>query len=727
MARHFPKIEGYTITSILGHGGMGIVYRAVQEKLNRVVALKVLPAVVGTANPSAVARFRREASAAARLHHTNIVPIYDFGESRDTYYFAMELITGKPLNVMIPRFAEDKISKATFVRLWQWLHLELSGSSTEPVGEDPGSGSDSRGDFGSASSATMRKGAYYHQVAHWISDVAEALHYAHGQHIIHRDIKPGNLILSSDMRIMIADFGLAKTGEEESLTATGSLIGTLRYLSPEQAMAKRIRVDHRTDVYSLGATLYELLCFRPAFSGRDEKEILGAIIARDPTPPQRINTSVPIELATICLKCLEKSPDARYATAKGLADDMHRYLHDLPIVARPPNLVRRLGKFVRRHRMGVIITVAGLLVTAAAYMWTKAVRQQEQTRKAEIAVQIESLLTEAESARTKLGKNRDFAKYASLFERALRLDTNHVRTLGDFAIFKKDWFNSRPGLDPALLTEADAHLDRALAIDPDRLGLWNAKGVILKKLGKYDEAADAYNAAIALQPEQWAAWVNLGNVMALAGDLSGAKEKLERSCELTGKEMEQCEYSWQNLAAVELALGHPGALDHIENALHCNRASASAVALRAMSHLQTGSTYAITEALKDADRADFLAEDRATEKTTRARIKRVLALAHLRGGAYAEAVTASVAAIDLGDLRTVNYLIQAIAEAHLGARTAADTHLGMADQQWPAKLKEKGSYDAVAPTGVLWIDSADALYRLRDEAVEALESRSEES
>ncbi|MCH7995803.1 MAG: protein kinase, partial [Planctomycetes bacterium] len=369
VAKHYPKIEGYKILGILGQGGMGIVYHAVQTKLGRKVALKVLPAMMGTASPSAVTRFRREATAAARLHHTNIVPIYDFGESSDAWYYAMELISGQPLSTIIECLPTDTVAQSSVAGLYSLLQTALAPSGDGQSGYLDAASKVDQSKVSVSSSGHGRP--YYLQVARWMADTADALEYAHSQGIIHRDIKPSNLILSTDGRIMLADFGLAKQAGEESMTMTGALLGTLRYISPEQAMAKRMRVDHRTDIYSLGATMYELLSFQPAFSGDDDKELLGAIITREPTPLRKINSLIPPELDTICLKSLEKSPDARYPTARALAEDLRRYIHDLPIEAKRPGVVRRAMKFARRRRALVIGVAAAILLSASIFYGVK--------------------------------------------------------------------------------------------------------------------------------------------------------------------------------------------------------------------------------------------------------------------------------------------------------------------------------------------------------------------
>ncbi len=694
ITRHLPQIDGYQILSILGHGGMGIVYRAVQTALSRTVALKVLPAIIGTVNPTAVARFRREASAAGRLHHTNIVPIYDFGESHDSYYFAMELIAGQPLNVLIPRVADEKIASAPRARVAEWLEEQLSGNAARAKEKHPQVESAPSTEPTSSHSTSTRGGAYYQQVAHWMADTADGLHYAHGQGIIHRDIKPGNLILSTDSRIMIADFGLAKTADDESYTATGALIGTLRYLSPEQAMAKRIRVDHRTDIYSLGATMYELLCFQPAFPGSDQKEVLGAIIARDPVAPQRINGAVPAELGTICLKCLEKLPDARYSTARALADDLRRFLHDLPIVARSPGPIRRMRKFVRRHRAVTAAAAVGLVFTVATG-WAFQRHEHRLTQADHFA----SMAWDAAG-------NQRWKLAADLFTKALELDSQNVDALANFAMMKKDLYNSIP--DPNLLLEANELSGRAVAVDPQHAVLWNAHGVILKKLGRFAEAASAYHRAIEIDPNFSAAWENLGVVTVLGHDLERGKEQLATSCKLAGTTEKLCQYHWRNLATLEVHFDDPLAVEHVEKALVCNPGDPATMRVRAKLFLDLEGYTDADQAVQSARFVNLLIPD--------AIAKRLLARAHLESGEFAEAGRQAALAIERGDMKTVNYFIRAIAEAQQGHRAEASRHYAKALEHWPDGLREKGTFVVTAPKGVLWFESADLLLHLQRRA-----------
>jgi tetratricopeptide (TPR) repeat protein len=229
---------------------------------------------------------------------------------------------------------------------------------------------------------------YVRSVARLGAQAAEALDYAHQLGVVHRDVKPGNLMVDGRGQLWVTDFGLAQFRQEgaESLTLTGDLVGTLRYMSPEQALAKRVVVDHRTDVYSLGATLYELLTLRPVFEGGDRQELLRQITFDEPRPPRKLNKALPAELETVLLKALEKNPAERYATAKELADDMRRWLADEPIRARPAGVVRRLRKWGRRHRAWTASAAAtlgaALLVLAAGIGWVasdRAARAQRTT------------------------------------------------------------------------------------------------------------------------------------------------------------------------------------------------------------------------------------------------------------------------------------------------------------------------------------------------------------
>jgi tetratricopeptide (TPR) repeat protein len=241
---------------------------------------------------------------------------------------------------------------------------------------------------------------YFRRVAEWGIQAAEALDCAHALGVVHRDVKPANLLVDGSGRLWVTDFGLAQVQSDARLTMTGDLVGTLRYMSPEQALAKRVVIDHRTDVYSLGATLYELLTLQPAYSGNDRQELLRQIAFEEPRLPRRVNTVIPPELETIVLKAMEKNPTDRYATARELGDDLGRWLEDMPIQARRPTLVQRARRWVRRHQavvwsaaVALVVTLAGL---AGSVGW--AVRDRA-ARRAETERVVDGALADVESLR----------------------------------------------------------------------------------------------------------------------------------------------------------------------------------------------------------------------------------------------------------------------------------------------------------------------------------------
>jgi serine/threonine protein kinase len=371
------RLGDFEILRELGRGGMGVVYEARQVSLNRKVALKVLSGSLGLTS-KAVQRFHREAEAAAKLHHTNIVPVYATGEHEGIHFYAMELIEGPSLDRFVRQLRPELDlgpAPPTVSGDGNPVSAEMDKTIAYPQGTD------FLGESAGFNSSSLGSGSgYFDNVARLMADVADALEYAHGQGVIHRDIKPSNLLLSAEGRLSINDFGLARMLEQPGMTMTGEFVGTPAYMSPEQIAAGRTPVDNRTDIYSLGATLYELLVLQPPFAGERRDQVLAQILHKEPKPPRKVNRKVPVDLETICLKALDKDPDRRYRTAGSMAEDLRRYVNRFAIRARRAGPIERLRKWLRR-RPGLAASLAGALVLglAAGYFAYEA-RQSKQQR-----------------------------------------------------------------------------------------------------------------------------------------------------------------------------------------------------------------------------------------------------------------------------------------------------------------------------------------------------------
>ena len=328
----FPRFFGdYVLESFLGAGGMGIVFKAVNRRLNRVVALKQIPGALERSD-EALLRFRTECEAAAKLNHPHITTLFEAGREEGIPFFAMELVTGGSL--------DEKLRK----------------SALQP-----------------------------HDAAALVETIARAIQHAHEKGVIHRDLKPRNILLSEDGQPKISDFGLAKLADESiALTITGKVMGTPAYMAPEQARGRNEDIGPRTDVYGIGAILYECLTQRPPFAGVDRHEIMRQVVEDEPCTPRRLVPNLPRDLETICLKCLQKEPGKRYASAQALAEDLHSFREGLPISARPVGHVERFGRWcVRKPGLAAATFVAallfiGLLVALVAYTALVSVKDRQE-------------------------------------------------------------------------------------------------------------------------------------------------------------------------------------------------------------------------------------------------------------------------------------------------------------------------------------------------------------
>ena len=398
----------------IGRGGMGVVYEAVQLSLGRKVAVKVLP-LAAAFDQRHLQRFHNEAQAAAQLHHTNIVPVYAVGSERGVHFYAMQLIEGQSLEDVIRdlRKSGRRASEPTrgspdsATMSWNPAAKGQAGSDASPAAPRPLVRPEpiatSRSIVGPSAEAlttlrTAKKSDFYRTVAKLGLQAAEALEYAHQLGVVHRDIKPANLLLDARGNLWITDFGLAQFYAETELTRTGDLLGTLRYMSPEQAAGKAVVLDQRTDVYSLAVTLYELLTLERALPGETRNELLHQIGFVDPVPPRSIDRNIPPELETILMKAAAKEPGDRYASAGAMADDLRRFLHDEPILARPPSVWDKTVKWTRRHKavavsalvvlvLALVGSIISTVMVAGAQARTKEALKREQDRATELNAQ----------------------------------------------------------------------------------------------------------------------------------------------------------------------------------------------------------------------------------------------------------------------------------------------------------------------------------------------------
>jgi len=350
----------YRFVREIGRGGMGVVYEAEQLSLGRRVALKILP-FAAALDPKQIQRFQNEARAAAWLRHPHIVAVHGVGCERGVHYYAMDYIEGRTLADVIHGLRQST-----------GLETAAPSRSTQPIA-------------GLETEASTSTSTYFRTAAALAAQAADALSHAHEQGIVHRDIKPANLLVDQRGAIWVTDFGLSRVQRSPGLTLTGEVMGTLRYMSPEQALGHQEQVDHRTDIYSLGATLYELLGLAPALPGGNRQELLQQLATVEPRLLRKVNRAAPVELETILLKAMAKDADERYASARDFADDLQRYLEDKPVLARRPTLVHRFVKWTRRHRT-VVAAAIGLLLLAVIGLAVSTARIAHEERRTRAAL-----------------------------------------------------------------------------------------------------------------------------------------------------------------------------------------------------------------------------------------------------------------------------------------------------------------------------------------------------
>jgi hypothetical protein len=550
----------YTLLRQVGRGGMGVVYEAWQRSMDRRVALKVLPAGL-LADPRAVTRFRREAKLAGRLHHPNVVLAYGMGVEDGVPCFAMEFVDGETLEQVLRRSRPAESQERRRWRTRLAASIARAFSDKTPTQHQPQPGTEAEesrelapveGESGLTREIDLK---YCLRMAEAFAGAADGLQHAHGLGIIHRDLKPSNLILDrgSDSshgdrgrihgRLRILDFGLARLQGQESLTASGEFLGTPRYMSPEQAKAEDVVVDHRTDIYSLGATLYEILTWRPPFEGKDYQDTIHQIIHRELPPLHRLNPRIPKDLETIVAKCMQKEPRERYGTAEALAQDLRRFVRGDPIEARPQPSWERVARRAWRHkgRIGATALIAALILTLASVVLENS-RQDRLRRIAEYEPKVIRAVMKMQQGRRSLEPE----------------PTTPASSMDEEGIFGFDFQTlvESSGRDP--VEEAVEELAEAESLLPQRpdAHFHRARGLFV--LGRTEEALEETAHALEANAGFVPARILLAAVLERQGNHAGAKAEMKRASRSAAKgwaelwlaaHLAMAERRWQDAAA----------------------------------------------------------------------------------------------------------------------------------------------------------------------------------
>ena len=461
------RLGPWKIEREIGRGGMGIVFAAIHEQTQARAALKFLPSTGGV-DARRLERFRHEAEIIQRLAHPNIVRLQSIEHIDGHHFLVMQLIDGVSLDRVVGSISSHHSSSArtaigartdspkppvsNSAAADEWLNEKLFGSGRDR----------------------------FRYIARLIQQAAQALSYAHSQRVIHRDMKPSNLLVDRDDELWITDFGLAQVQGEQGLTATGDLLGTLRYMSPEQAMASRVPVDHRTDVYSLGATLYELLGGQAPFRADDRKELLRQVLFDEPQPLHRVDEAIPVSLQIIVGKAMRKDPRSRYSTAGEMADDLVRFLSDAPIQARRPS---RLEPLLRWSRRNVALTISMLIVaTLLIVLSVGQLVYSELDERHERTVRLLKRTEAAEQESFAFATLRDVARYRQTGLSGLQSQMERLQI--ETELLSQDVKTELRNEWLSCLARADWDFDRSFPRDSDVIAVSPADLVIAEAIGE---------------------------------------------------------------------------------------------------------------------------------------------------------------------------------------------------------------------------------------------------
>lgn len=485
------QIGPYKILKEIGRGGMGVVFAAIHEALGRQVAIKVMPTPLMDGETH-VQRFRREAQAAARLHHTNIVSVFEAGEGQGYHYYVMDFVDGESLNQVIDRLRSMNVGGA----------LSNSAADLQPATTVN-------------SSSSLEKNRF-RWAAKLAAQMADALSHAHSVGILHRDIKPSNMILDSKGRIWITDFGLAKdVSQETALTRTGDVVGTPQYLPPESL---ELKYDVRSEIYGIGLVLYEMLALKPAYTGSSPAELIAAIASKSPTPIHKIASDIPRDLATIVDKCIAREPAVRYTTAGSLHRDLVAFLEDRTIAARRPSAVESAWRWARRNPLAATLSATSAVLLAlvavsssVGYLLTTSALSKLRTQQSATSLAFEQSeqnyqLMKSQYDRAESNVALSIEAFDEMF---MHMISRGTKSSVDLEV---EGLREISGVEPSLTTEDAAFLDRMVKFY-EQFATLNAENVQLEA-----ESAKAYR--------------RVGNIYQIVGQPQRAIEAYEKSLKL---------------------------------------------------------------------------------------------------------------------------------------------------------------------------------------------------
>lgn len=548
--RVIKRLDDYKVIREIGRGGMGVVFEALHEPLGRRVAIKVFSASE-LADPRMLQRFHQEAQAAARLTHSNIVPVYGVGQCDSYHYYVMDLIDGMTAGQWIDSMrAHAEALKPTKI---------LTGDDSDVHGFEATTMQTNSETLTDSPAPDVIKnlvshgntGEYFRCVARKIFHVCDALDYAHRHGTLHRDIKPANLIFDREGEIWVTDFGLAKLEEATSFTRTGDIVGTPQYMPPESFEG---RYDERSEVYAVGLSLYEMLTQRPAIEAGSQAEAIRAALAGVTTSPRKWAPSIPRDLETITMKTLAMQPDHRYRSMRALKEDLHRFLHHRPITAKRTHVLERMIRWGQREPLAASLTAAVFVsltalavVSATGYFNIKNLLTKTQAlneEKAKTILQKEAALEVAEQQQVRATKNLNVAIEAfdkivqNVADRGVDLETESFGDVGE---------STSPDVssaDAEMLQSLLGFFDELAANNSEDLRQQSAAalrrvGDIYQRLGKLKEADNAYGQALSRyreiaeeEPSDDGALISQAEILNEQANIAGLRAQVKRASDL---------------------------------------------------------------------------------------------------------------------------------------------------------------------------------------------------